>query len=56
MHEGWKFIDCGEIGGTRYVDVLDEGGNPVEYGITLASATAQYEPHPVMAISELYDN
>lgn len=54
-YEDWKFIDCGETDGTRYVDVLDEGDNPIEYGITLASATGTYGPHPVQAIGDLYE-
>ena len=52
--EHWKFIDSGELDDTRYVDVLDEGDNPIEYGITLASAIDSYGPHPVQNISELY--
>ena len=54
-YEDWKLISCGETDGIRYVDVLDEGDNPIEYAIPLTTAIAAYGPHPVQDISELYE-
>jgi hypothetical protein len=37
------FVDAGD----GFVDVLDKGGNPEEYGLTLDRAVARYGRHPV---------
>lgn len=42
----YRTVDAGIVGGVRYVDVLDEQDNPVEYGIPEADAIEQYDVEP----------
>lgn len=37
-----NFIDEGTVDGIRYVTVLDNGGNPIEYNIDYETALATY--------------
>lgn len=38
----YRFADEGTIAGVRYVTVLDEGGNPVEYNVEYVRAHREY--------------
>lgn len=38
----YRFSDEGRVDGVRYVTVLDDGGNPVEYNIAYDDAVSKY--------------
>jgi hypothetical protein len=48
----YVFIDAGTFEGTRYVDVLDRDGNPMQYGLPLDEALRDYGDSPVMTMAE----
>jgi hypothetical protein len=37
----------GKVDGVHYVTVLDAGGNPLEYNLTVSEAHDRYPNHPV---------
>jgi hypothetical protein len=44
----YQFVNDGLIDGVQYVTVVDEGGNPIEYGIPLEQAEDEYGPEAVL--------
>jgi hypothetical protein len=50
MH--YIFTDAGLIKGTRYVDVLDADGNPMQYGLPLDEAVRDYGEQEIISMKE----
>lgn len=50
------FIDCGVIDGVRYVDVVDDGGNPLVCVVSIEDAIESYGERVLLTMAQFAES